>query len=74
MLPYRMLQIREPSGRSERFVRPFAHGQRNLLPFAIPVAMATWLLLLLNGAGAIKEGQLGPPRQPAKQQAKVVEL
>lgn len=48
--------------------------KRRILPFAIPVAMATWLLLLLNGAGAIKEGQLGPPRQPDKQQAKVVEL
>lgn len=48
--------------------------KRRILPFAIPVAMATWLLMLLNGAGVIKEGQLGPPRKPAKQQAQVVEL
>jgi len=48
--------------------------KRRILPFAIPVAMATWLLMLLNGAGVIKEGQLGPPRQPAKPQAQVVEL
>jgi prepilin peptidase CpaA len=47
--------------------------KRRILPFAIPVAMATWLLMLLNGAGVIKEGQLGPQRQPVKQQAQVVE-
>ena len=47
--------------------------KRRIVPFAIPVAMATWLLMLLNGAGVIKEGQLGPPRSPAKQQAQVVE-
>ena len=47
--------------------------KRRILPFAIPVAMATWLLMLLNGAGVIKEGQLGPPRQPVKHQAQVVE-
>ncbi len=47
--------------------------KRRILPFAIPVAMATWLLMLLNGAGVIKEGQLGPARQPAKPQAQVVE-
>ena len=48
--------------------------KRRILPFAIPVAMATWLLMLLNGAGVIKEGQLGPPKPPAKVQAQVVEL
>ncbi len=47
--------------------------KRRIVPFAIPVAMATWMLMLLNGAGVIKEGQLGPPRQPVKQQAQVVE-
>jgi len=47
--------------------------KRRILPFAIPVAMASWLLMLLNGAGVIKEGQLGPPRTPIKQQAHVVE-
>jgi len=47
--------------------------KRRILPFEIPVAMATWMLMLLNGAGVIKEGQLGPPRIPAKQQAQVVE-
>jgi prepilin peptidase CpaA len=35
---------------------------RRILPFAIPLATATWLLMLLNGAGIIKDGQLGPPR------------
>lgn len=47
--------------------------KRRILPFAIPVAMATWLLMLLNGAGIIKEGQLGPARKPAEQPAQVVE-
>jgi len=47
--------------------------KRRILPFAIPVAMATWLLIVLNGSGIIKEGQLGPARQPAKPQAQIVE-
>lgn len=47
--------------------------KRRIVPFAIPVAMATWILMLLNGAGVIKEGQLGPPKAAAKQQAQVVE-
>jgi prepilin peptidase CpaA len=47
--------------------------KRRILPFAIPVAMATWLLMLLNGSGIIKEGQLGPPRQPIQLPAQVVE-
>jgi prepilin peptidase CpaA len=44
---------------------------RRLLPFAVPVATAAWLLMLLNGAGFIKEGQLGPPRTAPQQQAQV---
>lgn len=44
---------------------------RRMLPFAIPVATATWLLMLINGAGFIKEGQLGPPRNPSQEQAQV---
>lgn len=44
---------------------------RRMLPFAIPVATASWLLMLLNGAGFIKEGQLGPPRVLPQEQARV---
>jgi prepilin peptidase CpaA len=44
---------------------------RRFLPFAVPVATATWLLMLLNGTGFIKEGQLGPPRNAPQQQAQV---
>lgn len=42
---------------------------RRILPFAIPLATAAWLLMLLNGAGFIKEGQLGPPRKPRADQS-----
>lgn len=38
--------------------------KRRMLPFAIPVAMAVWLVMLSNAAGIIKGGQLGPERQP----------
>ncbi len=44
---------------------------RRFLPFAIPVGAGTWLLMLLNGAGIIKEGQLGPPRHAPQEQAQV---
>jgi len=44
---------------------------RRMLPFAIPVATATWLLMLLNGSGVIKEGQLGPQRAAKQEQAQV---
>ena len=44
---------------------------RRFLPFAIPVVTAAWLLMLLNGAGFIKDGQLGPSRQAPQQQAQV---
>ena len=42
---------------------------RRILPFAIPLATAAWLLMLLNGAGIIKDGQLGPPRIEPQEQA-----
>jgi len=45
--------------------------KRRYLPFAVPVAASTWLLMLLNGAGFIKDGQLGPPRNARQQQAQV---
>ena len=45
--------------------------KRRYLPFAVPVAASTWLLMVLNGAGFIKEGQLGPPRHAPQQQAQV---
>ncbi len=38
--------------------------KRRMLPFAIPVAMAVWLVMLTNAVGVIKGGQLGPQRQP----------
>jgi len=41
--------------------------KRRMLPFAIPVAMAVWLVMLTNAVGVIKGGQLGPAKQ-AKQQ------
>jgi prepilin peptidase CpaA len=41
----------------------FDKRKRRMLPFAIPVAMATWLVMLTNAAGVIKGGQLGPQRQ-----------
>ena len=41
---------------------------RRFLPFAIPVGAGTWLLMLLNGTGVIKEGQLGPPRTVPQQE------
>jgi len=44
---------------------------RRTLPFAIPVVTATWVLMLLNGAGFIKDGQLGPPRAARQEQAQV---
>lgn len=44
---------------------------RRFLPFAVPVAGSTWLLMALNGAGFIKEGQLGPPRNVPQHQAQV---
>ena len=37
--------------------------KRRMLPFAIPVAMATWLVMLTNAAGLIRGGPLGPERQ-----------
>ena len=37
--------------------------KRRILPFAIPVAMAVWLVMLTNAVGVIKGGQLGPERQ-----------
>ena len=40
--------------------------KRRILPFAIPVAMATWLVMLTNAVGVIKGGQLGPERQPVQ--------
>lgn len=46
--------------------------KRRILPFAIPVAMATWLLMLLSGSGILKDKQLGP-RQIPKAQAQLVE-
>ena len=47
--------------------------KRRILPFAIPVAMAVWLVMLSNAVGIIKGGQLGPeqnqlPPQQAAQQ------
>jgi len=42
--------------------------KRRILPFAIPLATAVWLLMLLNGAGVIKEGQLGPRPEPKANQ------
>ena len=42
---------------------------RRILPFAIPLATAAWLLMLLNGAGIIKDGQLGPARIEPQEQA-----
>lgn len=44
---------------------------RRFLPFAVPVAASSWLLMLLNGAGFIKEGQLGPPRSAPQQHVQV---
>lgn len=38
--------------------------KRRILPFAVPVAMAVWLVMLTNAVGVIKGGQLGPERQP----------
>ena len=40
--------------------------KRRILPFAIPVAMATWLVMLTNAADVIRGGQLGSDR-PLKQ-------
>ena len=42
--------------------------KRRVLPFAIPVAMAVWLVMLSNAVGVIKGGQLGPERQPQPRQ------
>jgi prepilin peptidase CpaA len=44
--------------------------KRRILPFAIPVAMATWLLMVLGGTGVIKNKQLAPRAVP-QQQAQV---
>jgi len=44
---------------------------RRMLPFAIPVATATWLLMLLNGSGVIKEGQLGHQRVGKQEQGQM---
>lgn len=41
--------------------------KRRMLPFAIPVAMAVWLVMLTNAVGVIKGGQLGPAKQPKQQ-------
>lgn len=38
--------------------------KRRILPFAVPVAMATWLLMLLAGTGLIKNKQLTPHNMP----------
>lgn len=45
---------------------PTEKRKHRMLPFAIPVAMAVWLVMLTNAAGIIKGGQLGPerPAQP----------
>ncbi len=57
-------------GRAVRKAETYEDRQkRRILPFAIPVAMSTWLVMLLNGAGIIKEGQLGPPRKAPQPQA-----
>ena len=42
--------------------------KRRVLPFAIPVAMAVWLVMLTNAIGVIKGGPLGPERQPQPKQ------
>ena len=42
---------------------PTDKRKRRMLPFAIPVAMAVWLVMLTNAVGVIKGGQLGPERQ-----------
>lgn len=42
--------------------------KRRMLPFAIPVAMAVWLVMLTNAVGLIKGGQLGPTGSQLKQQ------
>lgn len=47
---------------------PTDKRKRRMLPFAIPVAMAVWLVMLTNAAGVIKGGQLGPQRQTQPQQ------
>ena len=39
---------------------PTDKRKRRMLPFAIPVAMAVWMVMLTNAAGVIKGGQLGP--------------
>jgi prepilin peptidase CpaA len=57
-------QTRKPETIAEKQARRF-------LPFAVPVGTAAWLLMLLNGAGFIKDGQLGPPRANVQQQAQV---
>ena len=42
--------------------------KRRMLPFAVPVAMAVWLVMLSNASGFIKGGQLGPQRgEPVRQ-------
>jgi prepilin peptidase CpaA len=41
--------------------------KRRMLPFAIPVAMAVWMVMLTNAAGVIKGGQLGPQRDAGQQ-------
>ena len=43
---------------------PLEKRKRRMLPFAIPVAMAVWLVMLTNATGVIKGGQLGPERKP----------
>ena len=70
------LATSKTDAKGKPIAKPETHAERQkrrILPFAIPVAMATWSLMLLNGAGIIKEGQLGPPRKPAEQPAQVVE-
>lgn len=41
--------------------------KRRILPFAVPVAMAVWLVMLTNAVGVIKGGQLGPEKVPQQQ-------
>lgn len=54
----------KPAFREESYAEK---QKRRMLPFAVPVAMAVWLVMLSNAAGVIKGGQLGPQRQPVRQ-------
>jgi len=47
--------------------------KRRILPFAVPVAMAVWLVMLTNAAGVIKGGQLGPAKVQQQPQVETTE-